>query len=211
MLFAVAVLLVFIRTSFCQSLSSSRRLSPSHFLPRVLRRQIGTEWDPKERLFRNFGGLMGPMDETVGMQKWSKGPNVTVTVVWIDPTNVIAATYDILIDASAEFTHYRPPLNQPLRPGVWSVRILHHWSPVAEMHFLIAPLAYNKHQPIRQGERTIQTASFCHLFELSSHKMLCCFSTDYRLSKEVLAHFAKYIYIKHGAIQMHVLLESLFL
>lgn len=114
--------------------------------------QIGTEWDAKERMFRNFGGLMGPMDDTVGMQKWSKGPNVTVTVVWIDPTNVIAATYDILIDTSAEFTHYHPPLNQPLRPGVWSVRILHHWSPVAEMRFLIAPLAFNKHQPIRQGE-----------------------------------------------------------
>uniref|UniRef100_A0A3Q3Q4T8 Xylosyltransferase 1 n=1 Tax=Monopterus albus TaxID=43700 RepID=A0A3Q3Q4T8_MONAL len=113
---------------------------------------IGTEWDAKERMFRNFGGLMGPMDETVGMQKWSKGPNVTVTVVWIDPTNVIAATYDILIDASAEFTHYHPPLNQPLRPGVWSVRILHHWSPVAELKFVIAPSAYNKHQPIRQED-----------------------------------------------------------
>ncbi|KAK5926968.1 hypothetical protein CgunFtcFv8_022499 [Champsocephalus gunnari] len=114
--------------------------------------EIGTEWDAKERMFRNFGGLMGPMDETVGMQKWSKGPNVTVTVVWIDPTNVIAATYDILIDAGAEFTHYRPPLNLPLRPGVWSVRILHHWSPVAEMRFLIAPLTYSKHQPIRQED-----------------------------------------------------------
>lgn len=102
---------------------------------------------------------MGPMDETVGMQKWTKGPNVTVTVVWIDPTNVIAATYDILIDASAEFTHYRPPLNQPLRPGVWRVRILHHWSPVAEIRFLIAPLAYNNHQPIQEGEKENQSAS----------------------------------------------------
>uniref|UniRef100_A0A8C4HYW0 Xylosyltransferase 1 n=1 Tax=Dicentrarchus labrax TaxID=13489 RepID=A0A8C4HYW0_DICLA len=125
---------------------------PSSTFSRLQFAEIGTEWDAKERMFRNFGGLMGPMDETVGMQKWSKGPNVTVTVVWIDPTNVIAATYDILIDASAEFTHYRPPLNQPLRPGVWSVRILHHWSPVAEMRFLIAPLAYNKHQPIRQED-----------------------------------------------------------
>ncbi|KAL0197938.1 hypothetical protein M9458_006478, partial [Cirrhinus mrigala] len=71
-------------------------------------------------IFRNFGNLMGPMDEPVGMQKWGKGSNVTVTVVWIDPTNVIAATYDILIDASAEFTHYRPPLNLPLRPGMWT-------------------------------------------------------------------------------------------
>uniref|UniRef100_A0A667XVR7 Xylosyltransferase 1 n=1 Tax=Myripristis murdjan TaxID=586833 RepID=A0A667XVR7_9TELE len=125
---------------------------PSSTFSRLQFAEIGTEWDAKERMFRNFGGLMGPMEETVGMQRWSKGPNVTVTVVWIDPTNVIAATYDILIDASAEFTHYRPPLNQPLRPGVWSVRILHHWSPVAEMRFLIAPLAYSKHQPIRQED-----------------------------------------------------------
>lgn len=115
--------------------------------------QVGTEWDAKERMFRNIGGLMGPMDETVGMQKWNKGPNVTVTVVWIDPTNVIAATYDILIDSTAEFTHYRPPLNQPLRPGVWTLRILHRWSPVAEIQFLIAPLAYSKHQPIRRGKK----------------------------------------------------------
>uniref|UniRef100_A0A3P8TRX7 Xylosyltransferase 1 n=1 Tax=Amphiprion percula TaxID=161767 RepID=A0A3P8TRX7_AMPPE len=125
---------------------------PTSTFSRLQFAEIGTEWDAKERMFRNFGGLMGPMDETVGMQKWTKGPNVTVTVVWIDPTNVIAATYDILIDAGAEYTHYRPPLNQPLRPGVWSVRILHHWSPVAEMRFLIAPLAYNKHQPIRQED-----------------------------------------------------------
>ncbi|KAM4750842.1 xylosyltransferase 1 [Anableps anableps] len=125
---------------------------PGSTFSRLQFAEIGTEWDAKERMFRNIGGLMGPMDETVGMQKWNKGPNVTVTVVWIDPTNVIAATYDILIDATAEFTHYRPPLNQPLRPGVWNVRILHNWSPVAEIRFLIVPLAYNKHQPIRQED-----------------------------------------------------------
>lgn len=159
-LYSAAGVNLFILIS-CACLSSYPILSLTLFLSFLLlpHFQIGTEWDAKERMFRNFGGLMGPMDETVGMQKWTKGPNVTVTVVWIDPTNVIAATYDILIDASAEFTHYRPPLNQPLRPGVWSVRILHHWSPVAEMRFLIAPLAFNKHQPIRQGEEELQIAS----------------------------------------------------
>uniref|UniRef100_A0AAY4AYL0 Xylosyltransferase 1 n=1 Tax=Denticeps clupeoides TaxID=299321 RepID=A0AAY4AYL0_9TELE len=124
---------------------------PSSFT-RLQFTEIGTDWDAKERLFRNFGNLMGPMDEPVGMQKWGKGQNVTVTVVWIDPTNVIAATYDILIDASAEFTHYRPPLNLPLRPGMWTVRVLHHWTTVAETRFLITPLAFHNHQPIRQED-----------------------------------------------------------
>lgn len=92
------------------------------------------------------------MDEPVGMQKWGKGPNVTVTIVWVDPVNVIAATYDILIESTAEFTHYKPPLNLPLRPGVWTVKILHHWVPVAESKFLVTPLTFSNRQPIKPGE-----------------------------------------------------------
>ncbi|NP_001165868.1 xylosyltransferase 1 [Danio rerio] len=126
--------------------------NPPKTFTRLQFAEIGTDWDAKERIFRNFGNMMGPMDEPVGMQKWGKGSNVTVTVVWIDPTNVIAATYDILIDASAEFTHYRPPLNLPLRPGMWTVRVLHHWSPVAETRFLITPLTHHKHLPIRHED-----------------------------------------------------------
>ncbi|KAJ8001825.1 hypothetical protein DPEC_G00173440 [Dallia pectoralis] len=132
--------------------TSYKVASPPSSFTRLQVAEVGTEWDAKERIFRNFGGLMGPLDETVGMQRWSKGSNVTVTVVWIDPTNVIAATYDILIDAGAEYTHYRPPLNQPLRPGLWVVRLLHLWVPVAETRFLITPQAYVRHQPIKEED-----------------------------------------------------------
>ncbi|KAK2097611.1 Xylosyltransferase 1 [Saguinus oedipus] len=125
--------------------------SPPSDFGRLQFSEVGTDWDAKERLFRNFGGLLGPMDEPVGMQKWGKGPNVTVTVIWVDPINVIAATYDILIESTAEFTHYKPPLNLPLRPGVWTVKILHHWVPVAETKFLVAPLTFSNRQPIKPG------------------------------------------------------------
>ncbi|KAL4836028.1 hypothetical protein H8958_010469 [Nasalis larvatus] len=126
--------------------------SPPSDFGRLQFSEVGTDWDAKERLFRNFGGLLGPMDEPVGMQKWGKGPNVTVTVIWVDPVNVIAATYDILIESTAEFTHYKPPLNLPLRPGVWTVKILHHWVPVAETKFLVAPLTFSNRQPIKPEE-----------------------------------------------------------
>ncbi|XP_055990709.1 xylosyltransferase 1 [Sorex fumeus] len=126
--------------------------SPPSDFGRLQFSEVGTDWDAKERLFRNFGGLLGPLDEPVGMQKWGKGPNVTVTVVWVDPVNVIAATYDILIESTAEFTHYKPPLNTPLRPGVWTVKILHHWVPVAETRFLVAPLTFSNRQPIKPEE-----------------------------------------------------------
>ncbi|XP_013928107.1 PREDICTED: xylosyltransferase 1-like, partial [Thamnophis sirtalis] len=128
--------------------------SPPSDFGRLQFLEVGTDWDAKERIFRNFGGLISPTDEPVGMQKWAKGPNVTVTVIWVDPVNVIAATYDILIESSAEFTHYKPPLNLPLRPGVWTLKILHHWVPVAETKFLVSPLTFLNKQAIRQEEAT---------------------------------------------------------
>ncbi|XP_068193653.1 xylosyltransferase 1-like [Antennarius striatus] len=123
--------------------------SPPHATNRLQHIQVGTDWDPKERLFRNWGGLVGPQDEPVAVQRWSRGAsNLTATVVWIDPTNVIAATYDILVDASAEVTHYRPPLTPPLRPGVWTLRVLHHWNPLGQTSFVVAPLEFHRQQPL---------------------------------------------------------------
>ncbi|XP_054590525.2 xylosyltransferase 1 [Nothobranchius furzeri] len=115
--------------------------------------QVGSDWDPKERLFRNWGGLLGPEDEPVAVQRWSRSQsNLTATVVWIDPTNVIAATYDILVDASAEVTHYRPPLTSPLRPGIWTLRVLHHWNLLGQTSFVVAPLEFHQQQPIQKEE-----------------------------------------------------------
>lgn len=116
--------------------------------------QVGTDWDPKERIFRNWGGLLGPEDEPVAVQRWSRGQsNLTATVVWVDPTNVIAATYDILVEASAEVSHYRPPLAPPLRPGVWTLRVLHHWNPLGQTSFVVAPVELHRQQPLQPGER----------------------------------------------------------
>nr|XP_003217276.2 PREDICTED: xylosyltransferase 2 isoform X1 [Anolis carolinensis] len=114
--------------------------------------EVGTEWDPKERIFRNFGGLIGPFDEPVAMQKWARGPNLTATVVWIDPAYVIATSYDITVDAEAEFTQYKPPLNRPLRPGVWTIRLLQFWEPLGESQFLVVPQTFNHKQPLRKDD-----------------------------------------------------------
>ncbi|CAL8316720.1 unnamed protein product [Arctogadus glacialis] len=99
--------------------------------------QVGTDWDPKERLFP--AGSRGPA-------------NLTATVVWVDPTNVIAATYDLLVEAGAEYTHYRPPLSGPLRPGLWTLRVLHHWSLLGATRFLVLPLEFSGRKPLLQDD-----------------------------------------------------------
>lgn len=119
--------------------------------------QIGTEWDPKERIFRNFGGVIGPLNEPLAVQKWARGPNLTATIVWIDPALVVAASYDITVDVDAEYTQYKPPLQRPLRPGTWTVRVLKQWERVAEVRFLVMPLTVKDKEPLRKGETWIQS------------------------------------------------------
>ncbi|KAM9844267.1 xylosyltransferase 2 [Aulostomus maculatus] len=114
--------------------------------------EIGTEWDPKERIFRNFGGIIGPLDEPLAVQKWARGPNLTATIVWIDPALVVAASYDITVEVDAEYTHYKPPLQRPLRPGTWTVRVLKQWERIAEVRFLVMPLTFKNTKPLRKDE-----------------------------------------------------------
>ncbi|XP_069399239.1 xylosyltransferase 2 isoform X2 [Ovis canadensis] len=131
---------------------SLKLLGHSDQASRLQSLEVGTEWDPKERLFRNFGGLLGPLDEPVAMQRWARGPNLTVTVVWIDPTYVVAASYDIAVDAETEVTQYKPPLSRPLRPGAWTVRLLQFWEPLGETRFLVLPLTFNRKLPLRKDD-----------------------------------------------------------
>ncbi|NP_001098317.1 xylosyltransferase 2 [Oryzias latipes] len=114
--------------------------------------EVGTEWDPKERIFRNFGSVIGPLDEPLAVQKWARGQNLTATIVWIDPALVVAASYDINVDADAEYTHYKPPLQHPLRPGKWTVQLLKQWQRVAKVNFLVMPLTFNNKEPLRREE-----------------------------------------------------------
>ncbi|XP_075942392.1 xylosyltransferase 2 isoform X4 [Anarhichas minor] len=114
--------------------------------------EIGTEWDPKERIFRNFGGVIGPLNEPLAVQKWARGPNLTATIVWIDPALVVAASYDITVDVDAEYTQYKPALQRPLRPGTWTVRVLKQWERVAEVRFLVMPLTFKDKEPLRKEE-----------------------------------------------------------
>ncbi|XP_018611749.1 xylosyltransferase 2-like [Scleropages formosus] len=114
--------------------------------------EVGTEWDPKERIFRNFGGILGPLDEPIAMQKWARGPNLTATVVWLDPSHTMVASYDISVDFEVEFTHYKPLLQHPLQPGGWTVRVLRQRDRVAEVRFLVVPLAFIRKQPLHKDE-----------------------------------------------------------
>ncbi|XP_071796502.1 xylosyltransferase 1-like isoform X1 [Asterias amurensis] len=119
---------------------------------RLQKFQVGTEYDLKERVLRNFANIMGPTDSPIVFLKWKPGEQVLVTISWIDPTNHVAASFDTTVDHDKEETHHSPPFKKPLRPGKWYIKLLYQWMVVAEIEFLIVPLAFNSGKAILQAD-----------------------------------------------------------
>lgn len=118
------------------------------------------------------------MSEPLAVQKWARGPNLTATIVWIDPALVVAASYDITVDLDAEYTQYKPPLQRPLRPGTWTVRVLKHWERVAEVRFLVTPLTFKDKEPLRKGEASSQCLIINTKFGGGEATSFLCFSSQ---------------------------------
>ncbi|KAK6165186.1 hypothetical protein SNE40_023628 [Patella caerulea] len=127
-------------------------LNPIGSIGRLLTLEIGTNFDPKELIFRNYASLIGPYDEPVLRHVWGPGTEFVISVAWIDPSNVIAASYDVKIPASSHIGNHNPLLKSPLRPGIWTVRLMENLKLVAETKFLVFPLQFYQARSISTSD-----------------------------------------------------------
>ncbi|XP_064478738.1 xylosyltransferase 2-like isoform X2 [Ornithodoros turicata] len=107
---------------------------------RLISLKVGSEFDPKEQLLRNFGGLLGPHSDIVAVHEWgpgSKGDHLEVTFIWQDPMGVSTASTPIQVDASAQVLQHRPTIHQPLAEGVWTLSLLSNGKKLAQTRFAV--------------------------------------------------------------------------
>ncbi|XP_013776191.1 xylosyltransferase oxt-like isoform X1 [Limulus polyphemus] len=110
--------------------------------------QVGTDFDLKEQLFRNFGRIIGPFSEPAALHKWGPGKEFSATFVWVDPTKTVAGSYEVRVESGNQDLHLKPVFRQPLRPGIWTLLLMYNWVLVAETHFLVVPLSVYNTQPV---------------------------------------------------------------
>ena len=103
--------------------------------------QVGTDFDPKELIFRNYAGLIGPNSEVALSHVWGYGTEGVVTFAWIDPAGNVASFQDVTIAKESLIEVHKPRIKTPLRPGVWMVKVLHLNRIVVEVKFLVLPFA----------------------------------------------------------------------
>ena len=89
--------------------------------------QVGTNFDPKEQLFRNFAGLFGPDSDLSVKLSWEPGTAVsTPALIVVFPTGSVSSEHlNVTVsDETTVVTLHRLNLDRPLASGVWSVRVV---------------------------------------------------------------------------------------
>ncbi|XP_055340830.1 xylosyltransferase 2-like [Paramacrobiotus metropolitanus] len=107
---------------------------------RLVTMKVSSDFDLKEDLFRNYLDVVGPYSEPV-LAILADAGNFTVTsVVWLDPADTVAGSFEVNITEEAGWTVHQPVFRGPLRPGLWRVLLLHQWRLVATTKFLVIPV-----------------------------------------------------------------------
>ncbi|CAN8007308.1 unnamed protein product [Ixodes pacificus] len=103
--------------------------------------QVGSQYDPKEQMLRDFPRLLGPRSEPGALHSWGAGRALAVTFVWVDPAKVVAGSYEVRVESGPQTLFHRPEFRKPLRPGAWTLLVFYEWRLVGQTRFLVLPVA----------------------------------------------------------------------
>ena len=107
--------------------------------------QVGTKFDPKELVFRNYANVLGPQSRVELMYSLVAGQKFTLTIIWVDPGQEVAGYYNVMMTPDKVISVHKPELRRPLQPGVWTVKLYYKLDFVAQTKFIVLPFAYDSH------------------------------------------------------------------
>lgn len=147
---------------------------------RIVNIQVGTDFDAKETLFRNYAGLMAS-DSEIGVKvSWTHGQVLgSVAVSLITPEGRSADVANINVSTEgATVSFYQPVLKQPLQPGVWTARAsaVNNGQDIVigETPFLVVPNVTDTSDiMVSLLDRAWTVAGNCAVSDFSKHQTSC--------------------------------------
>ena len=85
--------------------------------------EIGSEWDEKERIFRNYNGILTEESSPQLSMVWRQGAPVNITIDWYSPSEELKSRYAMRVQGTWTVTYHKPIIDKPLEPGIWRVEI----------------------------------------------------------------------------------------
>nr|SVE79959.1 EOG090X01AN [Daphnia magna]SVE81156.1 EOG090X01AN [Daphnia magna] len=115
--------------------------------PRILSTlQVGSDFDPKEQVFRNRLGVLSSRSKPIATFKWTGHINTTAAsqlahLVWFDPDDNVRAVHNVNVTDASKMGNQNLEIDHPLKPGVWLVAVIYNGKKIATTEFLIVPQA----------------------------------------------------------------------
>ena len=110
---------------------------------RYLSMEVGTHFDPKELLFRNFLNLMDQDSKPSLRFSFIEGNTEIFHFGWLDPRGRLVATNTLQVNETSGTDSVTPTLPSPLEIGLWTVMAVlvqeKHPRLVAKEKFLVVP------------------------------------------------------------------------
>jgi len=172
------------RVLFESLLKPSLHYKPSHVSHHVAERladiQVGTDFDVKEALFRNYAGLTASDSDIAVLLSWKHGqPVSSMAVSLITPAHLTADVANINVTTeSATVSFYQPVLSHPVQPGVWTARatVVDNGQEIVigETHFVVVPNVIGKSDSVQLLLAKAWTvAGNCASSDFSKNRTLC--------------------------------------
>ncbi len=105
--------------------------------------QVGSKWDGKESIFRNYGGIIGIHDQPAIAIRMKIGRICHLDVMWTNPLGIVEQKSELKLDAGSIVSTQKLNNDGPIMPGKWTVRIATTGGLFVEKHFIVFPVMFN--------------------------------------------------------------------
>ena len=105
--------------------------------------QVGSIYDTKEEIFRNYPGFFGPLSTGLALQYvWKEGAEGNVTFSWMNPSGktVSALEKHIVTEITSGVYTLETHSTSSLQTGVWKILVQSDGREIVELEFLVLPL-----------------------------------------------------------------------
>ena len=106
---------------------------------RLMHMAVGSEFDPKERIFRNYLNLLNQHSELTLAVAVSDGQTEMLKIGWFAPNLDLVAINQIQLNETSGIDSVVPTLETPLQAGIWTVVGVSKGHMVAKELFLVNP------------------------------------------------------------------------
>ncbi|XP_076626070.1 xylosyltransferase oxt isoform X1 [Colletes latitarsis] len=120
------------------------------WLGKIQTLSINTDYDQKEKTFRNLLGSIGPYSYPVLSYEFDTGITTpqNLSILWVDPYGRLADVNYIQLEEMKLTGYVKPQFNEHLIVGTWHLFLIADSLLVAKINFLVTPLGYWKNKKI---------------------------------------------------------------